>query len=109
MVFIIDLPRLDSAEQREEQTLTPFAEELFYFLRMQTLDEKLISSLTNYDFSETSRYGFVHSMWVSRFDGEMFSVLWSDIFPAGPALTRPRTPGREQVRPKPPRVANSGR
>lgn len=72
MVFIIDLPRLESAEQRDEQTLTPFAEELFYFLRMQTLDEKLISSLRNYDFSETSRYGFVHSMWVQVFDGEMF-------------------------------------
>ncbi|KAK1835229.1 hypothetical protein QBC39DRAFT_388923 [Podospora conica] len=62
MVFIIDLPRFESAEQREAQTLTPFAEEILYFLRMQTLDEKLLKSLRNYDFSETSRYGFVHSM-----------------------------------------------
>ena len=68
----IDLPRLESAEQRDAQTLTPFAEELLYFLQMQTLDEKLIRSLRNYDFSETSRYAFVHSMWVLRFSGKVF-------------------------------------
>lgn len=64
MVFIIDLPRFENAEQREAQAqrLTPFAEDLFYFLTAQGLDEKLVSSLQNYDFSETKRYGFVHSM-----------------------------------------------
>jgi len=108
MVFIIDLPKFESAEQRDAQTLTPFAEELFYFLRMQTLDEKLISSLRNYDFSEASRYGFVHSMWVRWFVGEMFSESCSDTSLAGPALTRRQTPGREQVRTTPPRVVNSG-
>jgi hypothetical protein len=107
MVFIIDLPRFESAEQRDAQILTPFAEELFYFLRMQTLDEKLISSLKNYNFSETSRYGFVHSMWVRWFDGKMFSESGSDTFLAGPALTRRQTPGREQVRRTRPRVVDS--
>ncbi|KAK3990608.1 hypothetical protein QBC44DRAFT_368865 [Cladorrhinum sp. PSN332] len=62
MVFIIDLPKFESAEQRDAQQLTPFADDLLYFLRAQGLDEKLISSLLNYDFSETSRYGFVHSI-----------------------------------------------
>ncbi|KAK4163410.1 hypothetical protein QBC43DRAFT_289821 [Cladorrhinum sp. PSN259] len=62
MVFIIDLPKFENAEQRDAQQLTPFAEDLFYFLRAQGLDEKLISSLQNYDLSETSRYGFVHSI-----------------------------------------------
>lgn len=62
MVFLIDLPKLQTAEEREAQQLTPFAEELFYFLRAQGLDESLVSSLTNYDFSETSRYRFVHTM-----------------------------------------------
>lgn len=62
MVFIIDLPKFQSAEQRDAQALTPFAEELFYFLRAQGLDEKLLASLRNYDFSATSRYQFVHTM-----------------------------------------------
>lgn len=62
MVFIIDLPRFRSAEERDAQKLTPFADELLYFLRAQTLDEKLVKSLLNYDFSETARYRFVYTM-----------------------------------------------
>ncbi|KAK0623083.1 tyrosyl-DNA phosphodiesterase-domain-containing protein [Immersiella caudata] len=62
MVFIIDLPIFETDEQRKAQKLTLFAEDLFYFLSAQGLDEKLISSLQKYDFSETSRYGFVHSI-----------------------------------------------
>jgi len=62
MVFIIDLPKFQSAEERDAQELTPFAEELFYFLQAQGLDEKLLGSLRNYDFSETGRYQFVHTM-----------------------------------------------
>lgn len=62
MVFIIDLPRFRNAEERDAQKLTPFADELLYFLRAQTLDEKLVKSLLNYDFSETARYRFVYTM-----------------------------------------------
>ncbi|KAK4223704.1 hypothetical protein QBC38DRAFT_459054 [Podospora fimiseda] len=62
MVFIIDLPKFETAEQRAAQQLTPFGEDLLYFLRAQGLDEKLVGSLLNYNFSETSRYGFVHSI-----------------------------------------------
>jgi len=62
MVFIIDLPKLETEEQQKIQQLTPFAEDLIYFLSAQELDEKLLSSLRKYDFSKTSRYGFVHSM-----------------------------------------------
>lgn len=62
MVFIIDLPKLQTAEQRDAQELTPFGEELSHFLLAQGLDERLVNSLRNYDFSETSRYGFVHTM-----------------------------------------------
>ncbi|KAK4186864.1 tyrosyl-DNA phosphodiesterase-domain-containing protein [Podospora australis] len=62
MVFIIDLPKFETAEQRETQVLPSFGEDLLYFLQAKGLDEKLISSLRNYDFSETSRYGFVHSI-----------------------------------------------
>lgn len=62
MVFIIDLPRFQTAEERDSQKLTTFAEDLSYFLSAQKLDEKLVNSLRNYDFSETRQYGFVHSM-----------------------------------------------
>ncbi|KAK4455898.1 tyrosyl-DNA phosphodiesterase-domain-containing protein [Podospora aff. communis PSN243] len=62
MVFIIDLPLLETVEQRKAQKLTPFAEDLVYFLSAQGLDESLINSLQKFDFSETSRYAFVHSI-----------------------------------------------
>jgi hypothetical protein len=62
MVFIIDLPKLGTEEQQKTQRLTPFGEDLIYFLSAQKLDEKLLSSLRKYDFSKTSRYGFVHTM-----------------------------------------------
>ncbi|KAL1844048.1 hypothetical protein VTJ49DRAFT_5799 [Mycothermus thermophilus] len=63
MVFIIDLPKIqDSAEATQGQKLTPFAEELFYFLGEQGLDDRLVASLRRYDFSETSRYHFVHTI-----------------------------------------------
>jgi hypothetical protein len=62
MVFLLDLPKFVSAEEREAQQLPSFAEELLYFLRAQGLDEKLIDSLRNYDFTEARRYRFVHTM-----------------------------------------------
>jgi len=61
MVFIIDLPKLDPSVQ-EKATLTTFGQDLSYFLSAQGLDDRLVESLKNYDFSETERYGFVHSM-----------------------------------------------
>ena len=62
MVFLIDLPRIADGSKRDGDQLTPFGEDLSYFLAAQGLDEALIESLRNYDFSETSRYGFVHTM-----------------------------------------------
>ncbi|OHW96350.1 tyrosyl-DNA phosphodiesterase domain-containing protein [Colletotrichum incanum] len=62
MVFLIDLPRLETTQQTPSPAVTPFGIELRRFLRALGLDEKLVQSLDNYDFSETSRYGFVHSM-----------------------------------------------
>ncbi|KAL2271708.1 hypothetical protein VTJ83DRAFT_1079 [Remersonia thermophila] len=63
LVFIIDLPKLQpGAEATHEQNMTPFAEELFYFLGEQGLDGGLIASLRHYDFLETSRYRFVHTI-----------------------------------------------
>ncbi|KAL2879607.1 hypothetical protein SGCOL_004936 [Colletotrichum sp. CLE4] len=57
MVFLIDLPRLNGPPFE-----TPFGTELRRFLRALGLDEKLVKSLDNYDFSETSRYSFIHTI-----------------------------------------------
>ncbi|KAL2167747.1 hypothetical protein VTG60DRAFT_878 [Thermothelomyces hinnuleus] len=62
MVFILDLPKFETAEEREAQKLNRFADQLFYFLRAQGLDEKLVDSLRNYDFTEAGRYEFVHTI-----------------------------------------------
>ncbi|KXH36046.1 ubiquitin interaction domain-containing protein [Colletotrichum simmondsii] len=57
MIFLIDLPRLNGPPIE-----TSFGTELRRFLRALGLDDKLVKSLDNYDFSETSRYGFIHSI-----------------------------------------------
>ncbi|ORY67160.1 ubiquitin interaction domain-containing protein [Pseudomassariella vexata] len=62
IVFIIDLPRIEDPKAREENQLTMFGDDLLYFLEAQGLQEGLVNSLKNYDFSETSRYSFVHSI-----------------------------------------------
>ncbi|KAL1875920.1 hypothetical protein VTK73DRAFT_9775 [Phialemonium thermophilum] len=62
MVFLIDIPKIEDPANRVSNKLTPFAEELIYFLQAQGMDDKLVQSLKSYDFSETARYGFVHSI-----------------------------------------------
>ncbi|KAL8303793.1 hypothetical protein RB597_004822 [Gaeumannomyces tritici] len=62
VVFIIDLPPVGDLAGSEGNTLTSFGEDLCYFLKAQGLEESLIKSLRKYDFTETSRYGFVHSI-----------------------------------------------
>ncbi|KAM7199827.1 hypothetical protein V8F33_004231 [Rhypophila sp. PSN 637] len=69
MVFIIDLPKL-SNDDKEKGTLTTFGQDLSYFLTAQGLDDKLVDSLKHYDFSETERYGFVHSICGSQGSGD---------------------------------------
>lgn len=61
IVFLIDLPKLPDIEQHQN-ILTPFGEELCYFLKAQGLSESLVGSLAKYDFSETNRYAFVHTI-----------------------------------------------
>ena len=63
-MFLIDIPKLSKVALGATIPDHPqFARDLFYFLRASGLDEKLISTLEDgYDFSETARYGFVHSM-----------------------------------------------
>lgn len=59
MVFLIDLPRLVDADLHKP---TSFSTELGRFLRASKVDDKMVSSLTNYDFSKTERLGFVFTM-----------------------------------------------
>ena len=67
MVFLIDLPRLpDTSEHRP----TEFSTELCRFLRACQVDEKLVLSLSNYDFSRTTQLGFVHTMFVTPRQGK---------------------------------------
>ncbi|KAH7632142.1 tyrosyl-DNA phosphodiesterase-domain-containing protein [Sordaria sp. MPI-SDFR-AT-0083] len=66
ILFIIDLPALD--EPDVTRALTPFGEELLYFLKAKQLDDGLIKSLKKYDWTETKRYGFVHSIAASPVD-----------------------------------------
>ncbi|KAJ4392064.1 hypothetical protein N0V93_005685 [Gnomoniopsis smithogilvyi] len=63
MVFLIDLPLIQApTNQAINGTLTPFGEELCFFLQAQGVDDKMVSSLRKYDFAETTRYGFVHTI-----------------------------------------------
>lgn len=70
MVFLIDLPRLEDPAGRQKNTLTPFGEDLCYFLRAQGVEENMVQSLLHYDFSETVRYGFVHTIAGSHSDSD---------------------------------------
>lgn len=58
MVFLIDLPRLDKAADHKP---TMFTLELDRFLRAMGIEDRMVDSLSNYDFSRTSNLGFVHS------------------------------------------------
>ncbi|KAH7038016.1 tyrosyl-DNA phosphodiesterase-domain-containing protein [Microdochium trichocladiopsis] len=62
ILFLIDLPYITDPKLRSENTLTPFGHDLSCFLEAQGLDQGLVKSLKNYDFSETGRYAFVHSI-----------------------------------------------
>lgn len=84
MVFLIDLPLIqDAAQQPTKDTLTPFGEELCFFLQAQGVDGKMISSLRKYDFSETSRYGFIHTIAGSHSERD----LWQRTGCVGPRTT----------------------
>ena len=61
MVFLIDLPRLKNSRTTPE-ALTFFGKELIYFLQAMGLQEDIVSSIYNFDFSATERLAFVHTI-----------------------------------------------
>jgi hypothetical protein len=61
-VFLIDLPEKDGSTS---DCSTSFYKDLVYFLKASTLHENIIRKLEDFDFSKTSQFAFVHTMYVS--------------------------------------------
>ena len=61
MVFLIDLPRL-AVKQILPENLTLFGRELIHFIRAMGLQEDVIRSVCNFDFSATKGLAFVHTI-----------------------------------------------
>ncbi|KAF2817202.1 phospholipase D/nuclease [Mytilinidion resinicola] len=59
-VFLVDLPRRSGKDADAE--LTPFAKELFHFVRAKGLPEKVLKGLKNFDYSRTNHLAFVHTI-----------------------------------------------
>lgn len=62
MVFLIDLPRLTDGQQVLPQDTTFFGRELIHFVRAMGLQEDVIRSVHNFDFSATDGLAFVHTI-----------------------------------------------
>ena len=64
--FLIDLPRIPDGKLTEPGELTHFAKELIHFLTAMGLDQKVVDSMSKFDFSRTANLAFVHSMYVNH-------------------------------------------
>lgn len=62
MVFLIDLPRLSATKETPRGNMTGFARELIYFLEAMGLEDSIIQSIHNFDFSKTEDLAFVHTI-----------------------------------------------
>ncbi|KAJ5660842.1 uncharacterized protein N7484_000214 [Penicillium longicatenatum] len=58
-VFLIDLPKNEPGLSSPN---TFFYEELTHFLKASTVNERILAKLAGYDFTETARYAFVHTI-----------------------------------------------
>ncbi|KAF2759129.1 phospholipase D/nuclease [Pseudovirgaria hyperparasitica] len=67
LVFMIDLPRLQS-QQTNEEALPPFGQEFLYFLRRLGIDNDICQKLLKFDFTETKKFGFTHTVAGSHTD-----------------------------------------
>ena len=63
-VFLIDLPRLPHGRETLHKDLTFFGKELMRFLKAMGLSEKTSNSILKFDFTETCKIAFIHSMLV---------------------------------------------
>ena len=62
MVFLIDLPRLPEGQRTETEELTFFGQELIYFVNAMGLEQSIINSVHNFDFTATKDIAFVHTI-----------------------------------------------
>ena len=61
-LFLVDLPRLPASANTSNAEMTPFGDDLIYFLKAMSLDPKIVQSIYNFDFSATRNLAFVHTI-----------------------------------------------
>ena len=62
MVFLIDLPRLSEGQRTTTEDMTFFGRELIHFLEAMGLEQSIIDSMHNFDFTATGHLAFVHNI-----------------------------------------------
>ena len=62
MVFFIDLPRLPEGQRTTSKEMTFFGTELIYYLEAMGLEQSIIDSMYNFDFTPTKGLAFVHTI-----------------------------------------------
>jgi hypothetical protein len=77
MVFLIDLPRLEKAV--DVNILTPFGQELYYFLQKSDAPDQVLSGLLKFDFTATEDLAFIHSVGGSTFGSDIGRTGYNSI------------------------------
>lgn len=62
MVFVIDLPRLSDSHRTTAENMTFFGRELIHFLKALGLEQSIIDSIYNFDFTATKDLAFIHTI-----------------------------------------------
>ena len=62
MVFLIDLPRLTEGRRTTKEEITFFGRELINFTKAMGLEQSIIDSMYNFDFTATKDFAFVHNI-----------------------------------------------
>lgn len=62
MVFLIDLPRLTEDRRTTKEEITFFGRELINFAKALGLEQSIIDSMYNFDFTATQDLAFVHNI-----------------------------------------------
>ena len=67
MVFLIDLPRLAEGQRTTKEDITFFGRELINFTKSMGLEQSIIDSMYNFDFTATKDFAFVHNIGGAHF------------------------------------------
>lgn len=60
-VFMIDLPRNSDGAKSDVDDLTPFAQEMLHYLKLQGVEQDVRDGIRNFDFAATRAMAFVHT------------------------------------------------